>query len=423
MKDPAKKELIEGITDLLSGYEEEYVPGEWEAFSKAGEKNKVAPLFPMWMKIAAALFLMVSVLPFNLKDLFDAQELVATATPELKKEEKKNEWKEADGNQPAKARLTDPKAEKSKLVNPARVQGANRILALKSRQVNGGTTEDRSVAAVQPEPIVPKTPDISVTGPYVVTHPERAAISGANERDSSVNAVPQSTADFLLSESRSTQVAVARRKKEKSNKWDFGIELSPTLVKSNVNLGAGITTAYKLSEKFSVSSGVSMVRLDAGNAVSQPMSSASFASALNTSQLTGVEANISAIDIPLGLVYHVNKNFYASAGVSYFNVLNDKRSNTYVKTAEFLRTATDPQTGQVASFQEVKSEAFADYAVESPLKGNSYLGFFNFSVGRQQHLFNRYNIIVEPFVKIPMGKLSDQELKLLNSGVKIRLSF
>lgn len=421
MKDPVKKELIEGITELLSGYEEEYIPGEWEAFSKAAEKNKATPLFPVWIKIAAAIFLMVSVLPFNLKDWFGVSEQVSKITPALKGG-KENNGKEKQEDQLIPGRLALPKAEKSNLVNTGSTQDLNRGLTSASRQVNGGMIVDRPATELKPDAPAAKIQELSVAEQDVARQ-ESAVFSSVNERDSLANAVPQSTADFLLSESRSAQVAAVHQKKGKSSKWDFGIELSPTVVKSTVNLGAGITTAYKLSEKFSVSSGVSMVRLEAGNAVSPPMSSASVASTLNTRQLTGVEADISAIDIPLGLVYHVNKNFYASAGVSYFNVLNDKRSHTYVKTAEFLRTATDPQTGQLASFQEVKSEAVAENTEESPLKGNGYLGFFNFSVGRQQHLFNRYNIIVEPFLKIPMGKLSDQELKLMNSGVKIRLSF
>jgi len=57
------------------------------------------------------------------------------------------------------------------------------------------------------------------------------------------------------------------------------------------------------------------------------------------------------------------------------------------------------------------------------MKGKSYLGFFNLSIGRDQRIFKQYHIMVEPFIKIPVGKLSSEDLNLMNSGVKFRLAF
>lgn len=76
MEDP-KKELIKGIADLFEDYEETYVPGEWESFSKV--RKKKYPFFAQWIKIAAVFLLLLSVLPFMFSKFFH-QEKAKTIT-------------------------------------------------------------------------------------------------------------------------------------------------------------------------------------------------------------------------------------------------------------------------------------------------------------------------------------------------------
>ena len=468
---PAKKELIEGIAELFDGYEEEYVPGEWEAFSQAGKARR--RLFPIWMKVAAILFI-ISVLSYGLSDLL-----------QLRKRENLAGHMPASVHPPANIPATgsDPDAglslTESKSQNPGTVQNSNLrintstaasaststgrgnpgsgiisaegtivgqttannpVLANNSKIINNGNSTnngnntyntginnntnttiggDQQLIAAITEPVAGNIK----SGQHVQTGGDPVATAKAVQKDTAVLLKKQSTIDFLLSEAKSSQLAARTIKKEKSDKWGFGVEIMPTVMKSNLNLGAGLTTDYRLSDKFSLSSGISILQLDAAATVSQNPNAKSSLKALSSKQLTATDANLSAIDIPVGLVYHVNKNFYASAGVSYFNVIREKRSNTYETTAEFYTSGVDAITGNTAFYQAVKSESVAEPAPDSPLKGNSYLGFFNFSLGREQHLSGRYTIIIEPFVKIPVGKLSDQELKLMNSGLKFKLAF
>lgn len=403
---PAKKELIEEVAELFLAYEEEYVPGEWEAFVQAGKKR--SRIFPVWIRVAAIMAMIISVLPHNLNDLIQSNK---------------------DTEFGAALKVVSAKPDVGVLV-PSVYSGH---LAIRSSTLSSPashlTIKDSSrQTVVEPGNHHAAEEIYTSVVPSVVRHEENANIGSTGDvasaivlSDTAVSAKKQKTIDFFLSEAKASQLASTSGRKGKSSKWGFGIEIMPTVMKSSLNVGAGITTDYRLSDKFSISSGISLLQLEAGTDVSSNTNSS--VSSLSAKELTATDANLSAIDIPVGLTYHVNKNFYASAGVSYFNVISEKRSNTYTKTAEFYRSDVDALTGNTALYQAVKSESVAEDLPESPLKGNSYLGFFNFSIGRQQQLFSRYSIIIEPFVKIPVGKLSDQELKLMNSGVKFKLAF
>jgi len=433
--EPAKKELIKEIKDLFEDYEEAYVPGEWEAFSKTKSKKRV--LFPQWLKIAAVLLMIAGALPFAVNEFFKDNQSGETAG--LKKNAvNKAEDKMLPAPLNASGAVAEEKSAAVAEINPA-VTGISKKISISEGTVQNRTGQKEQMFAEQaaiPVQSGVKTIDvIAATSAHTSNAIQNEEImkASANVAAAEANTVPpkqeQSTMDFLLSEAKSGRKADVK-KKVKTDKWNFGLEVMPTVMKSNVNVGAGITTAYRLSKSFSISSGISMVKLESGAVLSQqslnsqaaPNNHVSFASQ-SSRTLVSVDANISAIDIPIGIVYNVSRNFYTSVGISYFNILRDKRSNTYETTSSFYRMDTDPSTGFSETYQAVKSEAIAEPAVEAPMKGNSYIGFFNLSVGRDQRIFKQYHIMVEPFIKIPVGKLSSEDLNLMNSGVKFRLSF
>ena len=437
--EPAKKELIKEIKDLFEDYEEAYVPGEWEAFSKTKSKKRV--LFPQWLKIAAVLFMIAAALPFAVGEFFKDKtfrETVSVKRSAVNKAENKAEDRIVPNPLKASGDLAKEKsAEVAKGTSGA--IGVSKNIGISEQIVQNRTGQKDESGADQPGIALTSGPQatdvITATSGNSTATIQKGEITraSANVPGTEVNTVPgkqeQSTMDFLLAEAKSGRTADIK-KKVKTDKWNFGLEVMPTVMKSNVNVGAGITTAYRLSENFSISSGISMVKLESGavlpqqtpNSQAAPGNQVSFASQ-SSRTLVSVDANISAIDIPIGIVYNVSKSFYTSVGISYFNILRDKRSNTYETTSSFYRMDTDPSTGFSENYQAVKSEAIAEPAVEAPMKGNSYLGFFNLSIGRDQRIFKQYHIMVEPFIKIPVGKLSSEDLNLMNSGVKFRLAF
>lgn len=417
MEAPDKKELIDEIAALFKEHEEPYEAGAWEDFSKRNRKK--GPIGVIWIGIAAALLVICSVLPFVWKNNSAEQATVA-----VKKEQTQLPAGSSGGNTTSGSENDhheEPEQLKSDVPDGDQGALANRAQSFQHKDHQNEIINEK----VSGETIKPNTQMVvAVLGPDSSSKPFKnsgVATAGLNNQKHATVEEPAKEKDFMefLREESSKPVAKTAKVKTDS-RWDFGVEVSPTLLQSRLNMGAGVTTEYKLSKSFSLSSGVAYVAMAAGKNLTPDFSQASN---MSNKKLTSVNSDIRAIDIPISLTFNVNKQLYTSVGVSYFGVISEKRNNKYLTELEVSSTLQDVATGDIKSFQSVLREKNNEVVTETPLNGNSYLGFFNFSVGRKQEIFNRYNIVVEPFLKIPVGKLSNQDLKLTNGGVRLKLTF
>lgn len=410
MEAPDKKELIDEIAALFKEHEEPYEAGAWEDFSKRDKKK--GPIGMIWLGVAATLLVICSVLPFVLK-----KNVVEVAKIAVQKGQTTSPSTAVKGT----ARSKEEAAERLKKTEPeGQVPSSGLVLSFKSKNSSDGTGIEQGSKEIL------KTKDIVVSVLATDSASKTAgksdvAPAGFNHQENAIAAAPAKEKDimeFLREESSKPSTKTAKTKT--GSKWDFGVEVSPTLLQSKLSMGAGVTTEYKLSKSFSLSSGVAYVAMAAGKNLTPDFSQSS---AMSNKKLTSVNSDIRAVDIPISLTFNVNKQLYTSVGVSYFGVLSEKRSNKYLTELEFSSTLQDIATGDIKSFQSVLREKNNEVVTETPLNGNSYLGFFNFSVGRKQEVFNKYNVVVEPFLKIPVGKLSNQDLKLTNGGVRLKFTF
>jgi hypothetical protein len=432
-----EKELIKEIANLFEDYEEAYVPGEWEAFSQ--KRKRKYPFFRNILKVAAVLILGFAMLPFLLPKHFKSadQPVVNSSTkPSATKGGGTVNGKNLDKNPAGNIHTLNAgaSAERSKVGPPN----------FPARQ-HDGLIEDSNIIALKahereaavPLPIVPEqliasrimneelkssaTQGNLTPGKNVETAEEKGTLQIKEGTAAGSVAEKVSTMEFLASESKqTTKKTIARGQ---LSRWDFGLAFAPSITSTNMNIGGGLTTAYRLSDKFSISSGISLLQLQSAIDVASTAQSKMAVTALSSKELLAVDANIRAIDIPLAIIYNFNKNFYTSAGLSYFNVITEKRSNTYEQASASVQSSADPTTGFASEVRTVVSQTLSEPAQETRLKGNSYLGFFNFAIGRRQNIFNKYNVLIEPFIKIPVGKLSAEDLKLTNSGLKFQFSF
>lgn len=400
MEAPDKKELIDEIAALFKEHEEPYEAGAWEDFSKRSKRK--GPIGVIWIGVAAALLVICAVLPFVWK-----KNAMEQATVAVKREET-----QLPGGNPDSNTSTSSEGNQRASVNQA--------LSFQNKDHQQEIINEK----VAKETIKPSKQIIAALGADSSSKPFRKPDVVSAGLNNQVHATVEESAkekdfmEFLREESSKPVVKTAKAKTE--SKWDFGVEVSPTLLQSRLNMGAGVTTEYKLSKSFSLSSGVAYVAMAAGKNL---MPDFSQASSMSNKKLSSVNSDIRAIDIPISLTFNVNKQLYTSVGVSYFGVISEKRNNKYLTELEVSSTLQDIATGDIKSFQSVLREKNNEVVTETPLNGNSYLGFFNFSVGRKQEIFNKYNIVVEPFLKIPVGKLSNQDLKLTNGGVRLKLTF
>jgi hypothetical protein len=154
--------------------------------------------------------------------------------------------------------------------------------------------------------------------------------------------------------------------------------------------------------------------------VQAPVNTASLV-ASSSKNLESVEASVSGIDIPLGVKYNLSKKIYANVGVSAFAVLNQRKNNTYLQETPVQASSTEP-----ATFGEMRilivNERITEEAPEAPV-GNKYIGFYNFSFGIRQPLSKKNTLSLEPFIKLPMREATQDNLKLIGTGIKLKLDF
>jgi hypothetical protein len=393
METPDKKELITEMVSLLKAYEEPYEEGAWEDFNQGAKSKKGTYL--LWIGIAALFAVILSAMPFLFDTKLPNEPAIVKSKPQVET--------------PSTPVDLNNSAGMTKDVEPL-IAGKTDV------SMRDAAPENKPMLAYVP-PAVANVADPSAIANVMETPIQKAQepVVKATEKPVAEPLRKKTFTEFLAQE---TKVATIKSS-SKSSKWDFGIELLPTVLQSKVNLGAGITTEYKLSDKFSLSSGISYIALNAGQKVADPQP----VSLMSSKKLVAFDANIKAIDIPISLTFNVNKQLYTSIGVSYFNVLSERRSNNYLTEMSVSRSTLNSATGEVESQETQISQLNTEVTEDVPLDGNSYLGFMNFSIGHKQKLSKEHQIIIEPFLKVPVGKLSTEDLKLSNGGVKLRFSF
>lgn len=262
-----------------------------------------------------------------------------------------------------------------------------------------------------------------------------------------------------LNKDLSVNNAVNGDKAIHGNKWTLGLSVASMMTSSEeLNLGGGISVVYQLSDRLFVRSGVSLARLgvstpalgskDPSNYVgytdfsngsggssgpqgpSGPNSLAESIAPISpdavpghyTRMLSGASSNILTLDVPLDVKYFVSDKFYATVGVSFLGILNENRINHYIENINkplFNGYSANGQDLQIA----VKTLHVNEATRYQPLKGNGYTGYLNFSVGRQTRVSNKISLSIEPFFKLPVGKLMREEMNMTNGGIRIVTGF
>lgn len=211
------------------------------------------------------------------------------------------------------------------------------------------------------------------------------------------------------------------------DKWDFSIELAPNINERNqINFGGGLAVAYNINEKLSISSGVSYVQLDAQRGPNQMDIPAEFSKAsLNSynynKSLNTINTTLVGLDVPVNLKVNLGSQLYASAGVSVFSVLSESRYNIFEeKIAQVASVSAGGEGSRVPAIQTVYSQ---EASPNTPYEGKNFTGFFNLSLGYKLPVLKNINLSVEPYLKVPVGSLTDQDMNLGNGGLKIVTSF
>lgn len=442
------KELIQRMAETLRNHIEPYKEGAWERFSaKHGKARQRTIGWPYWG--AAAVLLLVAGLYIFEKQV-DVPEIVQGDIPSLPITREPATPSENSGQtqaversvqsvasgQSPEAVLQIPKDERMSDFGKGQA-----ILAVKGSEVSAIAVQDTAVIRDAPGGQAIAAVDVHDTADSVPL--QRLAVVTEQHNPKPHN--PEQPGDrlrdndILNQETTVNGYAVAAASAENSaRKWDLGVVVSPSLTSERVNMGGGIAVAYRLSDKFSLGSGVSIGELGVAQNSNGPQAAAygfegryadfvAGGTGLQSSyesykEVTSVTSTVLALDIPLNLQYNVTERFYTTVGVSFVNVLNEKR------TAHFVDRLNDPTFGQKNSTEsDILNSVRAVHSTENtgyhPLEGRGYAGFLNFSVGRRVPLSRKLSLSVEPYFKLPVGRLSREEMDFTNGGIRIVTGF
>lgn len=426
---PVDDELFAHIKESLTAHEEAYLPGAWERFEKKEGKKKNGWLWFGGLSSAAAMLLIGFILLYSgdiNKKNNGSQQQVKLNTSVVP--------------QPASTAIENlkTKVSENKKIVEQRIHNnlPNDPIIVRAKQpvvIN---------AVVDPvgQPFVPVVQKIaSTTNAGVFSDKDKvketmvasATVTKAvvSEKDSVKSNKPISFQEFLDAEVRSNSaVAASKPSAKKADKWEMGLMVAPSMGNTKkLNMGYGFNMDYALSNKVSISSGISYNEMAAtksagsGNNNAPNAPSGMVAMVSDTKSLKSVDANLVGIDIPLGIKYHLSKKFYTNVGVSAFAVLNQKQNNNYLQgSVEYAAADAINAPGFKAVFQQ---QTVSEAVPAGEIRGDKYLGFYNVSFGFKQPISGSKAFSVEPFMKLPMKEFTKENLYLIGTGVRLKFDF
>ncbi|OOQ58425.1 hypothetical protein [Mucilaginibacter pedocola] len=379
-----KEELIDHIRTQLTEFEVGYRDGAWERFNRQqGRRRRVV----FWTRLAGAAAILLCILRIIVP------------------------WVHQDGvviqNHPQaqanRIRPVTPIAEQQHSP-PARAVAVSRIIKKARPTVaeGGALTEETpgrltdSLNSMRPLLAAMENPGpmaLQVAGPFTE--------SGHEEK------IPPG-------EKQEVRTGVRERA---SGKWRLAFAFGQAMDnRLKADIGLGLDIAYKATGRLSISAGVHFNQLGGGFRDRHPDLSTSTGKVL-----TGSQASLQGIEIPFGLEIKASSRLYAHAGISAYAVTGQRQHLDYTEQKTTVNTYVDPD-GNMRSETVTVNEFSTESVPEEQLRRRSgVFGLYNFAIGWRQQVAKKYAVSIEPFVKVPLSRYSDQNLNLVQGGLRLKV--
>lgn len=414
-KPPLEKELIAHIRESLVEHEESYQLGAWEKFNAPEKKHR-----PFWLPFlqGTAAILIVGFVGFLILNKKPTVQQITKV--EVKKPEPIDK-------EPIKPEKIEPKKDvEIASQKPAVSSNIHQTENQKSNGLNDKLpleTNNQQVAVINNSPITTQNRNVTPVQDQVVKA-DVPVVANNKVDNPKVNII-----DFLDNETKNNKAKKADEiASNKKSKFTVGLVVAPSFGNvKRLNMGYGVSVDYSLSDKFSLNSGLAYNQMAASagpqnNMAAADMPAASaIAKSTTTKSLESIEEQVTGIDIPLEIKYHVSKSFYANVGVSAFAVINQKRNNTYLE-----QKVVQQYNNSMASSNTFSSVLVSERVTEAETtktEDYKYLGFYNLSFGYKKKISKNNAFAVEPFLKLPMREVKTENLRLIGTGVKLKFDF
>lgn len=430
------EELIAHIKQSLKTHEEVYQLGAWEKFNER-QQTKKRPIF--WLTrlsgAAAILAICFSLIWYNTKS--PQNEQLANQKVVKDNSSPQDQSPLADNHN-----LESPSLAKSSAVANSSVASERlSATAINANHVNSAMPSEATLAQQKESEataqVITNTPAVAaVVTPNATVSPqinsEQVIANAEVKPKTDIN-------DFLAGESQKNDGKIDKLAVNKKQKWDLGFMLAPSFGNSReLNVGYGLSMAYNFSDRLSLSSGIAYNKMNASKNLPTTIGSSSILLG-NTKSLEMISEEVIGLDIPLELKYNINKNMYANVGVSGFAVLNQSRRNTFVETVVIKNNVTSSggtgangASSSTDGLNESKGQFANSYLVNqrttelasgAAIEDLNYIGFYNLSFGYTKKVYKNHALAIEPFVKLPIKGVTQDNLRLVGTGVRLKVGF
>ncbi len=243
---------------------------------------------------------------------------------------------------------------------------------------------------------------------------------------------PVKTIDDLFKESK-PQIAQQKADKKELKKVNFSVYAATYInyaegSANQVNAGAGFTSDIRLGKKVKLSTGISLAqntlsyaglppttgvdsRAFAAAAAPDIKQSGSFSPAASVAELKNYNASLVGLDIPINIKYEFNpekSDTYVSAGLSSGTFIDERYTYRY---AYHNNSFGD---NSVTTQDQTSTKSFNSFYFGKTLNLSFGTGF---PIGKTNRL------VIEPFLKYPLGGMGTQSIHFGSGGVNLKFNF
>ncbi len=200
------------------------------------------------------------------------------------------------------------------------------------------------------------------------------------------------------------------------------------IMENSPGVSVGFYVDRKLTRRLSVRPGLALAKHSYGS-TNVSSGKVFMSSVTNTTTMTGSvdsyenQLDMVTVEVPINLVYTVlergKSSLFVSAGLSTMVYLDQNFSSSF--TNVYTEQKVDMASGSV--YEETRSQ---DVSVESDEKAFSHVDYFgltNLSAGYSLPLKKGGNMLIEPFVQLPVSDLTSFNVRIRYGGLSFKFRF
>lgn len=378
--EPIEDDFFAGLKTVIQEERVPYRNGAWEDFQKKEKRRKPGFILPIIS--TAAVILMCGMIYF---------------------------WPQPDHSVETKQQLTAFGTDQAEVENIQSKEGNIRakklVLSKKKQQLR----QTKAVAVMRTSDIRIEQLALAIDSVFAES---RVAVKDVKTNVKRVlKSIPDRSFDRIANEKPNLALS-----SDQVRPWKISGALNNSYnAAGRLTLGFGAVVDVPVTKHIVLSSGIGYSQLSSRVAGNPTMIAADMEKTLES-----VYTRVSGIDIPLEIKYSLSKNTAIGFGLSAMAVLRQQQTRNYIDAKTVVDSYTDAD-GEVKTESRMVVENTEETIKNGDLSPNSYLGFYNLSIGRRQKISDKQYITIEPFFKLPMHDFSSEKVKLISGGVRIKV--